>query len=44
MPINVTVTNSGKMNEFIIKILVFRLVASRLKSKVYLFAPEIVLF
>jgi len=39
MPINVTVTNSGKISlqETIIKILVFTLAASRLSSKVYTF-------
>jgi len=40
MPINVTVTNTGKilLQETIVKILVLTLAASRLNSKVYLFS------
>jgi len=40
MPINVTVTNSGKMAlpEFINKMLLFTLAALRLNSKVWLFS------
>jgi len=41
MPINVTVTNLGKilLQETIIKILVFILAASGLNSKIYIFFP-----
>jgi len=40
MPINVTVTNSGKISlqVFIIKILLFTLADSRLNTKVYIFS------
>jgi len=44
MPINITVTNSGKISlqEFIIRIFVFTLAASRLNSKVYIFSTKAV--
>jgi len=39
MPINATVTNSEKISlqEFVVKILLFALTASRLNAKVYFF-------